>query len=48
MVAKREYHLHADAAANLVQGVLDAYTKDHEKPPAELFIHDSRKATFFR
>jgi hypothetical protein len=40
---KREFHLHADAAANLIQGVLDAYTKDHGKPPAELFIHGRQR-----
>ena len=40
---KREFHLRADAAANLVEGVLEAYRKDHGEPPAELFIHGRQR-----
>jgi hypothetical protein len=35
----REYHLRRDAAQDLAEEVLAAYTKDHGRPPAELFIH---------
>jgi hypothetical protein len=36
---KKEYHLNSEAAADLVAQVLKEYSKDHDKPPAELFIH---------
>lgn len=35
----REFHLKRDAARELVDEVLKAYSKDHDGPPAELFIH---------
>jgi hypothetical protein len=40
---RKEFHLRADAAANLVEGVLKAYEKDHGEPPAELFIHGRQR-----
>jgi hypothetical protein len=40
---QKEFHLGADAAANLVEGVLKAYEKDHGGPPAELFIHGRQR-----
>jgi hypothetical protein len=40
---KREFHLDADAATNLIEGVLKAYEKDHGEPPAELFIHGRQR-----
>lgn len=35
----KEYHLSRDAAKDLAQLVVDAYTRAHGAPPKELFIH---------
>lgn len=40
---RHEFHLRADAAANLIEGVLSAYEKAHGKPPSELFIHGRQR-----
>jgi hypothetical protein len=39
----REFHLSREAAADLIAQVVAAYTKDHQKPPAELFIHGRQR-----
>ncbi len=35
----REFHLDREAAADLVKRVVSTYAKDHDTPPAELFLH---------
>jgi hypothetical protein len=40
---RKEFHLGVDAAANLAEGVLKAYEKDHGGPPAELFFHGRQR-----
>jgi hypothetical protein len=39
----KEFHLRRDAAKELVEEVLTAYSKDHGGPPAELFIHAKQR-----
>ncbi len=39
----REFHLKRDAAADLANQVLEAYKKDHDGPPNELFIHGRQR-----
>ena len=38
---KYEYHLKRDAAKSLLEMVLDTYSKNHNGPPKELFIHSA-------
>jgi len=40
---KKEFHLGADAAENLVEEVIKAYKKDHGEPPGELFLHGRQR-----
>lgn len=37
--SEHEFHLKTDAAKDLIQKVLDAYSSTHDGPPNELFIH---------
>jgi hypothetical protein len=39
----REFHLSREAAADLIAQVVAAYTRDHQTPPAELFIHGRQR-----
>src|SRR6266849_5940116 len=38
-----DFHLHEEAAADLIAQVSRAYTKDHGKPATELFIHGRQR-----
>jgi hypothetical protein len=40
---RKDYHLRYAAAADLIAQVVNAYTKEHGKPPIELFIHGRQR-----